>query len=207
MSKLTPRQSCPSRSTSHEPEAPYVGPVMQNVAINEDEIGRRAMAVHEAGHQVMAVALSVTSKGVILAGDRGRSFDALSRHGLDPSEMRYWALLRKEIQILLAGEWAVRIFYDKIGDSSEAYGSEADRTALGYLVSELSTQEEVPKYILLQQHEDMVFASLRARWRYVERVADSLLTLGSLTGYDVEELLLEMPKRDSDAPRATSARI
>ena len=117
---------------------PQNGEVNLRSELSEAEIARRALAIHEAGHQVMAVALGVRSKGVELLEDSGRSFDGLNRRRYHPSEGQYWHLLQKEIQILLAGECAVQLFYEELGDGSNAYGSDEDRVEFQLLARELS---------------------------------------------------------------------
>ncbi|MBL0422388.1 hypothetical protein JI739_18715 [Ramlibacter sp. AW1] len=151
------------------------------------------MAIHEAGHQVVAVAVRVRSRGVSLSGDYGQSRDGLNRHLYEPEEARYWELLKKEIQILLAGEWAVRIFYDRAKEDSDAYGSENDWKVLGPLLRELSEDSDVPVFALQERHESAVLNCLTDRWCFVERLAGELLETENLSGEQVTALLQDMP--------------
>jgi hypothetical protein len=158
------------------------------------EVAQRAMALHEAGHQITAVALGGRSKGVTLAGDSGRSFDSFDHLRFQPTERKYWTTLSNEIQVLLAGAGAVQIFYEEIDDDSDAYGSDDDEKALQPLLLELSGNEEISVALLRGRFEALVMNCLATRWEYVKILADRLTRLGTLSADEVAHLLQRMPR-------------
>jgi hypothetical protein len=158
------------------------------------DFAQRAMALHEAGHQVTAVALGGRSKGAILVGDSGRSFDSFDHRRFHPTERKYWTTLSNEIQVLLAGACAVQLLYEEIDDDSDAYGSDDDEKALQPLLLELSANEKISVTVLRSRFEALVMNCLATRWDYVKVLADRLTRLGTLSADEIAHLLHKMPR-------------
>jgi len=161
------------------------------------------LAIHEAGHATAALALGYLSKGLSLGQDRGTSLDSLSRTRYDPTEAKYWVLLKHEVLILLAGEFAMRLLNeslgDDFGDDFDAYGSQMDRSKIGYLIEEIYAAEGGSALVIENSFERDVIALLKDRMPHVQLLARELQLKRQLSGNEIELLLANMKKERTSA--------
>jgi muconolactone delta-isomerase len=151
----------------------------------------RALAYHEAGHQVVANALGVPVRGVDIANSGGRAYDGLRFTQYVPETMSAaeWTRFRAKALILMAREAAERALYEQEGDSIPlALWSGPDREEmwahLNQVFGNLPTYEYAPDQVLKAAD-----AMVLQRWSQVVRVAHALLERKSLRGSDVIALL------------------
>jgi hypothetical protein len=152
----------------------------------------RALAYHEAGHQVIANALRVPVRGVEIGDGGGRAYDGLRFKQYVPETMSEieWKHFRAKALILVAGEAAERALYELEGDPiPPTLWSGPDREELcahqrQVFRADLPTYEYAPERLLIEAD-----AMILQRWDQVVLVAEALLKYKVLTGNDVEALL------------------
>lgn len=166
---------------------------MPSIVWTDRDSGRYETAIHEAGHQVMNVALTGRAGQVEIFRDSGRSYDSSVHIRYDEFHPRYWQVLAEEIQILIAGERAVRQLPGMSDASVEQCGAVADRAALEPLLKKFADHEGRSSRELQWQFEEVADRCLTERWPFVERLASALTVEDVVFANRVAQLLRGIP--------------
>jgi len=145
----------------------------------------RAIAIHEAGHAVVAHRLGIPVAGIVIDGHFGQT-------GLQPPPAGAGrARLERAATAALAGSVASAIHRGasyKFNPSTEVLADETRAADLAGFICDVTTLET---NALLQELADSASELLndRENWALVERLADELLTKGCLTAPEVATIV------------------
>jgi len=167
---------------------------MLSIVWTDRDNGRYETAIHEAGHQVMNVALGGREGQIEVFRDSGRSYDSSLHTRHDECDPRHWQVLAEEIQVLIAGECAVRLLSGMSDASIEECGAVPDRAKLEPLLQKLAVHRGLSSRALQLQSEAVVTRCLAERWPFIERLANVLAEEDVVFGKRVAQLLRGMPR-------------
>ena len=161
------------------------------VTYTASQILDRALAYHEAGHQVIAHALGVAASGIELHSTGGHAHDGLPA-GTYTAEIMTAAdrtHCRRKILILVAGEVAERLLYEEEGWTADQFWSVADHQMVRDHLHAVFGHEDPPTELHPLTLIPLAEQILLREWKKVGCIARALLLSQSLTADEVRYLL------------------
>lgn len=160
---------------------------------------RRSVAVHEAGHALVACAVGAPIARVSVEPDRmGEGFEGycntLIPKGFDPCRRSSEEILRRELVVAVAGPIAEKLGTGRCDRVAAAADTEntfrnAVRLVGGDLAGPVSDSSWTPAVEWVRRAQDLAESILRKGWRALEALVAALLERGALDGEQVRRVV------------------
>ncbi len=178
------------------------------------EVDRKRIAVHEAGHALVAAALKVGRVEKVTILPRGQALGVTLVTPVEDKRLHMYSELRNRIQMLLAGRCAEQLYFHEVSSGASGDLQEASKIALsmvgalgmgpkGTLLSLQAVREahlesdprealEAADELLQQLNKDC-FALLQRLHPALDRITQRLLEIETVPGEEVLAAIADIP--------------
>lgn len=178
------------------------------------ELDRKRIAVHEAGHALVAAALNVGRVEKVTILPRGQALGVTLVTPVEDKRLHMHSELRNRIQMLLAGRGAEQLYFHEVSSGASGDLQEASKIALSmvgalgmgprgsllslqavreaHLESDPSEALEDADQLLQQLNRDCLALLQRLR-PALDRITERLLDVETVPGEDVLAAIAEIP--------------